>query len=268
MNPRTVRIPSSNASHGLRSRHWPRARRANAASLDPERPDPARVAVQAARRQQRMEEAEPERGLDRCGAEVAFDPVEDGRRAPRAGGAYGDPAGRRRGPRRPRRPGSGRRGGPGRGDRRPVRRGLGPDRRRRARPSVARRRASPRQTGRRRACGRGPAVVLRARLPAGRRAPGARRSTARGLGAGATGATVSSGRRHRPAIGQMTSSSVDDPAAGRAARREQLARPRPSGSSGRGARRPSPGTPRRGGAGPAGAGRARRAGGSGASIRG
>ena len=53
------------------------ARRPDPAALDPERPDPARVAVEAARRQQGVEEAEAERGLDGRGPEVALDPVED-----------------------------------------------------------------------------------------------------------------------------------------------------------------------------------------------
>ena len=69
-------MPSSNASHGLRSRQPP-SRAADAAALDPERRDPAREAVQAARRQQGVEEREPQRRLDRAPPEVAFDALED-----------------------------------------------------------------------------------------------------------------------------------------------------------------------------------------------
>ncbi len=51
--------------------------RPDPAGLDPERPDPSRVAVQSAGRKERVEEPETEGGLDRGRPEVALDPVED-----------------------------------------------------------------------------------------------------------------------------------------------------------------------------------------------
>ena len=69
-----------------------------------------RARREPARRRERVEEREPERRLDRRGAEVVLDPLEDrGERRP-AGAACGGRAARRRGRRRPRAPGSGRGG--------------------------------------------------------------------------------------------------------------------------------------------------------------
>ena len=76
MNPRTKRTPSSNASHGLRSRHWalpgsftwPPAILSGAT-----RPadDASRVVGQG------VEQCQAERGRDRCRAQVALDALED-----------------------------------------------------------------------------------------------------------------------------------------------------------------------------------------------
>src|SRR5439155_9913420 len=43
-----------------------------------ERANPAGISVQPARRQERMQEPEAERGLDRSRPQVALDPIEDG----------------------------------------------------------------------------------------------------------------------------------------------------------------------------------------------
>ena len=76
-NPRTSRNPSSNASHGLRSRHWVAAgRRTWPPAIRRSAVRPAR-GQQAAGRQDGVQEGEPERGEDRRGAQVALDPVDD-----------------------------------------------------------------------------------------------------------------------------------------------------------------------------------------------
>ena len=53
------------------------SRRAHPPALDPERPDPPGEAVEAARREQRVEEPEAQRSLDGSGPEVALNAFED-----------------------------------------------------------------------------------------------------------------------------------------------------------------------------------------------
>ena len=72
--PRTTRTPSSNASHGLRSRHCARARELDVARRDPQRRDAGRPTSRGGSPgATRVEQREPDRGLDRRGAEVALD---------------------------------------------------------------------------------------------------------------------------------------------------------------------------------------------------
>ena len=111
MKPRTTRTPSSNASHGLRSRHCAAARQLDVAARDPERRDPAGRRGEPARRGERVEQRQPDRRRDRRGAEVVLDPLEDR-------GERGQLARRveveqlvAAAPRRPRAPGTGRASG-------------------------------------------------------------------------------------------------------------------------------------------------------------
>src|SRR5439155_12989296 len=52
-------------------------RRADTSSLDPKRPDAARIPVQPARGEQGVKEGQPKGGLDGSGPEIDLDPVED-----------------------------------------------------------------------------------------------------------------------------------------------------------------------------------------------
>ena len=235
MKPRTGRMPSSNASHGLRSRHWPARRRPDAAGLDPERRDPARAAVQAARRQQGVEEAR-----------AAARP----RPAPPAGrprSARGSPRGRRAGAACGGRAGSSTRPRRAVDDREPVRE---PSRGRSSAPAgIARRgRGRPRRAA--------PALLGAAALAAADRA--AVVLARRGLsGVGLLRGRVVGLVGVRPA---RPDELVGDehPPAGRAAGREQVADRDLQARSTGAATRTSPGTRRRGGGGPAAGGRARR----------
>ena len=76
MKPRTVRKASSNASHGLRSRHCA-ASVADMAAGDPQGRGAAGVGGQAAGGQDRVEERQSQRRQDRRGPQVALDPLED-----------------------------------------------------------------------------------------------------------------------------------------------------------------------------------------------
>ena len=191
MKPRTPRKASSKASHGLRSRHCvpcggrtcPPTTRSGAGA--------ARAGGQAAGRQDRVEERQAQGGQDGRGAQVALDPLEDG--------AEADQLARRvqveqlvgQGLGAVRRPGTGR--AASRASRRPRRRPApGRGRRHRAAPGAARRRRA----------GRGRPCSGSAGRPAAARPP-----------------------RRRPSVVDRPDDLVDDerPAAGRAARREQVA---------------------------------------------
>ncbi len=76
-NPRTPRNDSSNASHGLRSRHWVALGRRTWPPRHAQRPTATCAARQPAGRDQRVQQRETERGQDRGGPQVGLDPFHD-----------------------------------------------------------------------------------------------------------------------------------------------------------------------------------------------
>ena len=81
MKPRTVRKPSSKASHGIPFAEGDPGLRPDVAGRHAKGTRSARLGREPAGRQDRVEEREAKRGQDRRGAEVALDPLEDGAQA-------------------------------------------------------------------------------------------------------------------------------------------------------------------------------------------